>query len=52
MFDGNIVGSWRTFIHLKSIRRLESKTSNVANSMKAEFFPKIRPKGGCLLPWI
>jgi hypothetical protein len=46
MFDRNIVVSWRTFIHLKSIRRLGFKTSNVAKFMKAEFFAEIRPKGG------
>ena len=38
MFDRNMVGLWRTFIHLKGVRRLRSKTSNVSKSMKAKFF--------------
>jgi hypothetical protein len=39
MFDGNMVGSWRTFTHLKGIGRLRSKISNIAEPMKAELFP-------------
>jgi hypothetical protein len=46
MFDGNMMGLWRTFIHLKGVRRLESKMSNVAKFMEAEFFPNVRSKGG------
>jgi hypothetical protein len=38
MFDRNMVGHWRNFIHLKDVERLESKMSNVAKPMKAEFF--------------
>jgi len=34
MFDGNIMSLWRTFIHLKGVRRLESKMSNVAKFME------------------
>ena len=33
------MGLWRTFIHLKGMGRLEYKTSNVVELMKAEFFP-------------
>jgi hypothetical protein len=38
MFDKNMMGSWRTFIHLKGIERLGSKTSNVVEPMKLEHF--------------
>jgi len=27
-----MMSAWRTFIHLKDIEKLESKTSNVANT--------------------
>ena len=50
MFNGNMVGPWRTFIHLKSIGRLGSKTSNIAKPMGTEFFPNVRPKGGWPFP--
>jgi hypothetical protein len=43
MFDGNMVGSWRTFTHLKGIGRLRSKTSNIAEPMKAEYSPRREP---------
>ena len=39
MFDGNMVGLYRTFIHLKNIGRLGSKTSNVAEPMEIKHFP-------------
>jgi hypothetical protein len=38
MFDGNIMGPWRTFIHLKDVSRLGSKKSNVAKFMKVKLF--------------
>jgi len=44
MFDENMVGSWRTFIHIKGIGRLRFKTSNVAKLMKTKFFPEFRSK--------
>jgi hypothetical protein len=46
MFDENIVGHLRAFIHLKDVGKLRYKTSNIAKSMEVEFFPKIRPRGG------
>jgi hypothetical protein len=46
MFDGSMVGARRTFIHLKGVWRLGSKTLNVTKIMKAEFFPRVRPKRG------
>ena len=30
---------------------LEFKTSNVAKSIEAKFFPRVRPRGGWSLPW-
>jgi hypothetical protein len=51
MFDEYMVGPWRTFIHLKSVGRLGSKTSNVAEPMKADLFPYARPKRGGSSPW-
>lgn len=44
-----MVGSWKTFIQLKDIGRLRSKTLNVVKPMKAEFFffPEVRSKRGC-----
>ena len=39
MFDGNIVGSWMTFIYLKGIKSLRSKTSTIAEPIEAELFP-------------
>jgi hypothetical protein len=39
MFDGNMVGHWRIFIHLKGVRGLGSKKSNVDESMEAGLFP-------------
>ena len=38
MFDGNIVGSWMTFIHLKCIKSLRSKTSTIAEPIETELF--------------
>jgi hypothetical protein len=46
MFDENMMGPWRTFIHLKGVRRLRSKTSNIARSKEAEFFLEVRLRGG------
>jgi hypothetical protein len=46
MFDENIVGHLRAFIHLKDVGKLRYKTSNIAKSMEVEFFPKIRPRQG------
>jgi hypothetical protein len=56
-----MVGPWRTFIHLKGVGRLWSKTSNVTKLMEAKFFLEVRPrevghsfrhaKGGWSLPW-
>jgi len=47
-----MVGSWRTFIYLKGVERLRSKTSNVSKSMEAEFFPEVRSNGGWSLLWM
>jgi hypothetical protein len=52
MFDENMVGPWRTFINLKGVGRLGSKTSNVAESMEAELFLyRLDPKGGGSFSW-
>ena len=50
MFDGNIVSSLRTFIHLKGVERLGSKTSKIAKPIEDEFIPEVRPKRGWSFP--
>lgn len=44
MFYRNMVGPWRTFTHLKGVGRLGPKTSNVAELMEAELFPRLDPR--------
>jgi len=39
-----MAGPWRTFIHLKGVGRLRSKTSNVAELMEAELFLRLDPR--------
>ena len=50
IFDGNMVSHWRTFIYLKGVGRLGSKTSNVAKPTKTEFFLEVRPNKGRSFP--
>jgi hypothetical protein len=38
MFDENIMGSWRIFIHLKGVGKLRFKMLNVIELMKTELF--------------
>jgi hypothetical protein len=51
MFDKNVVGPYRTFIYLKGVGKLGSNTSDVAESIKAKFFPYARPNGGGSSPY-
>jgi hypothetical protein len=41
MFNENMLGPLRTFIHLKDVKRLGSKTSNAVKPMKSEFFSRL-----------
>jgi len=44
MFDENMLGPLRTFIHLKGVERLGSKTSNETKPIETEFFSRLDPK--------
>jgi hypothetical protein len=46
-----MVSSWKIFIHLKGVEKLESKSSNIANAHRDWVIPIIRPKKRLSFSW-